>query len=972
MVPKLLSPVRRMTFVNVSRRDGIGRPSSRRNPQRARLLLAFCTLLSLVVVLLSPVAADKPTAQPLVTDLMPLPLSDQFTTPNQVGLDAAGDVFFTAGAFALFHRDSASGNRTRLLQGADPHPGFPGSVNDIVGSNLQVNSAGHAAMTNFFFQKNMRGPRGVFVYDGTGFQKVALRGEVAPGTGGQVFLNFGPLRINDNDQVAFAPTFEPAVLGTSGIFLGSPSGPPVKIAVIGETAPGTGGTYDGFQLLGLNNAGQVAFLAFIAGGTTDLAIFIATTSSVVKVVANGESAPGTTGAFALLAGIGNYALNDSGNLAFVANVVGGAPTNRGIWIGNASGPPSKLVANNDPTPLGGTFDGGLSLRGFNNSGKALFQSNPVGATSNHALFLKDLINPANVVFARNQAVPGGTTEVFFNTTQASLNNNGNVAFQAQLQGGPSQAGWFLGSATAPPIKIVLEGEPAPVGGTFGIAGANQPAQINSSNQVAFFADIIGPNAIGAFLWTPSGSIASIVNSNDTLPASANPIIRTFMPGASDDLLVFFALKAGGRVAAFTKPLKPGGGQITRIFGEGDTAPGIGGGLWGILANFGLINDNEEVAFLTNRVVGGSPYPAGLIFTHKPGVGLEKVAATGDVAPGAAGGTFTNFNVNFDRPPARINSLGQVVFVANIAGSAGNSSRNGVFIGSASGGVQVVARMNDSSPIGGAFANFNFGISHALNDAGQVAFRAVSQIGSTQIPALFVGSGGGTPAKVVAQGDLGPGSSTISIVPTRFQMNNAGQVAYVAGLTGGSSPEGLFLGTAGGPQLTVALVGDAAPGTGGGTLSDLREPDIELNNVGLVAFWAAITGASATSGCFLGSATAPPAARLVEGQSLPGGGAAGFILPGINNFIGEDFTLTDSGQMSIFVGNVTGAASGSRQVIASPSGVLSEFVTSDEKATGTGSLFGALFQSVAVNSDGRFFVSAILVDGPAKWGIFTDR
>jgi hypothetical protein len=84
---------------------------------------------------------------------------------------------------------------------------------------------------------------------------------------------------------------------------------------------------------------------------------------------------------------------------------------------------------------------------------------------------------------------------------------------------------------------------------------------------------------------------------------------------------------------------------------------------GILANFGLINDSEEVACATNRVVGGSVYPASIIFTHKPGIGLRKVAATGDAAPGAAGGTFSNFDITFDRPPGKINNAGQVAFIA---------------------------------------------------------------------------------------------------------------------------------------------------------------------------------------------------------------------------------------------------------------------------------------------------------------------
>jgi hypothetical protein len=386
----------------------------------------------------------------------------------------------------------------------------------------------------------------------------------------------------------------------------------------------------------------------------------------------------------------------------------------------------------------------------------------------------------------------------------------------------------------------------------------------------------------------------------------------------------------------------------------------------VSADTSLINDDEEVAFATNRVIGASVYPAAVIFTHKPEVGLQKVAATGDTAPGTGGGTFVSFG-SVQTPPSRINSQGQVAFFANIAGSAGNASRNGVFIGSVSGGVQAVARMGDASPIGGAFANISIA-DISLNDSGQVTFHAISQLGLT--PAIFTGSGTAPPVKVVARGDAGPGGSIVNVIPLNFQMNNAGQVVYVAGLAGGSSPGGIFLGTAGGAQASVALAGNGAPGTGG-VFSDFRDLDIELNNSGAVAFRADITGGTASSGVFLGSASAPPAPRLIEGQPLPGGGTVGPLTPALN-FIGEPFALTESGEMSIFVFNVSGAPNLQGHVIADSAGVLREFVTVGKKAQGTGSDFGITFQAVATNSTGRFFFSAILVNGRAKWGVFADK
>lgn len=965
---------RERATANESRRGeawGWGRLRAGGVPKRVRASARFGLLLlvmfSLGTAHVPPSSSAQAGALPLVTNMDNLPLSDQLTAPFPIRLTGDGDVFFNAGGTTVFHWDSTSGSRRRLLQAGDPYPGFPDSITDIVGNILQVNAAGHAAMVNSFIQRGRRNPNGVFVFDGTSFQKVAMRGEVAPG--GQVFLGFGQLRINNSDQVAFTATFEPPALGGSGLFLGSPTTAPQKIATIGESAPGTRGTYGSFLLIGVSNTGQVAFLSNIAGGTTPRALFMGSPAGVRLVAAHGAPAPGAmSGTFNLLPGAANYMLSPNGDVAFVANIQNDmSGINRGLWIGTASGALRTLVVNTDPTDtsLGGTFGGGIGLFGMNNAGKVLFQSNPSGgAMSDYALFLKDLSRPAQLVFARGQKVPGGA-ETFGFTFQASLNDMGRVAFSAFLQGG-SRAGWFLGSGTAPPMKIVLEGEATPSGGTFGLAGEPVRAEINNSDQVAFVADILGPNGVGAFLWTLGGGVRSIANTNDTLPEGANPVVRTFLPGASDDQLVFFAFKAGGRRAVFTKSLNADG-SITRLVGEGDAAPGIGGALWFIAPNFGLINDSEEVAF-RSFVIGGSVYPADGIFTYKPGVGLRKVVAAGDPAPGTAAGKFASDPAGSfmftGAPPARINSRGQVAFIGFT-----NRSQNqlGIFIGSADRGVQKVAHTGDPSPLGGTFVNF--ASDPSLNDAGHVAFQSVSQVPSgVQIQALFLGSGIFSPAKIVAQGDPGPFGSTVSVIPIRLQLNNADEVAYVAGLTGGPSPEGVFLGTPGSPPRIVALVGDRAPGTRGGTFNDFREADVEINDMGQVAFWAAVAGSAATVGCFLGSAIEVPAARLVEGQALPGGGTAGIVIPGVNNFIGETFSLTDSGQMSVFVANISGIP---RQVIVSPTGVLSEFITPDQPASGTGSRFGAVFSSVATNSAGQFFVSAVLVEGPAKYGIFWD-
>jgi hypothetical protein len=426
-------------------------------------------------------------------------------------------------------------------------------------------------------------------------------------------------------------------------------------------------------------------------------------------------------------------------------------------------------------------------------------------------------------------------------------------------------------------------------------------------------------------------------------------------------LAFYAQKAGGRSTLFTKPLHPGAGGITRRIGEGDPAPVVGGTLWNISPSFALINNTEEVAFTADSIVGGTPYPTGGIFTHKPGIGTKKVVAAGDPAPG--GGTLIDAFLAEAHP--RINSAGQVVFFSDI--STGPFTGDfGVFIGSATGGVQKIVRTGDPSPIGpGTIVDFPFDVES--NDSGQVAFGAtIENPSSVFTNVLFVGNGTSTPVKVVAEADPGPGGSSVSGIGTFFRINSLGEVGYRADLSGGSAPSGVFVGAAGGPQSTVALAGDSAPGTGGGTFASFVDVEIDVNSSGKVVFFAAVTGSSATGGYFVGSESGPPSARLIEGQSLPGGGSVGVISP-----IGTT-TLLNSGDLSLQLLTIAGAPNLFRQVVISPTGALSELETDGQKAGGTSSSFGESVSAVPSTTQDRLVFSSVLVGGPAKFGIFSSQ
>lgn len=86
------------------------------------------------------------------------------------------------------------------------------------------------------------------------------------------------------------------------------------------------------------------------------------------------------------------------------------------------------------------------------------------------------------------------------------------------------------------------------------------------------------------------------------------------------------------------------------------------------------------------------------------------------------------------------------------------------------------------------------------------------------------------------------------------------------LTGGSASTGVFAGVPGSLQ-TVALQGSAAPA--GGNFVSFLAPAL-LNSDGQIAFRVNMTGGSATSGIFVGTAGSLQATAL-QGSPAPGGG-----------------------------------------------------------------------------------------------------
>ena len=254
---------------------------------------------------------------------------------------------------------------------------------------------------------------------------------------------------------------------------------------------------------------------------------------------------------------------------------------------------------------------------------------------------------------------------------------------------------------------------------------------------------------------------------------------------------------------------------------------------------------------------------------------SEAVAAGQPAPG--GGSF---DPGFD---LGINSSGQAVFHDTVSGSS-----SGIYLFFAGQPVQSLALQGQPAPsTGGAFSTFGPPVNN--NNGGTVARATLS--GGTASEGLFLFFAGSPATKLAAQGDpaVGGVGGTFSSFGSPA-LNNTGQVAARATITGGSASEGLFLFFAGQPAAKLAAQGDPALG---GTISGFSDPVI--NDQGQVASRVTISGGTASQGLFLFFAGSPASKLAAQGDPALGGTISSFGNPAITNsaFMTRDAPLLET-------------------------------------------------------------------------------
>jgi hypothetical protein len=204
-----------------------------------------------------------------------------------------------------------------------------------------LNNGGTVAFTSLMTATNAS-PYAILLDDGAGLSVLLRSGQALPDGSGQFSLFPAlALALNDSNQVAFVANLSGTTAGPTdnlGLYRAQ-RGALVQLARKSQFVPGGNGRFldfGGQNYVAINNSGAVAFLADLTGttsGTTDnTAIYLATSAGITQIVRKGQQAPDGNGVFSKL---GYPALNNNNQIAFVATLsgtMGGTTDNQAIYF----------------------------------------------------------------------------------------------------------------------------------------------------------------------------------------------------------------------------------------------------------------------------------------------------------------------------------------------------------------------------------------------------------------------------------------------------------------------------------------------------------------------------------------------------------------------------------------------------------------------------------------------------------------
>lgn len=455
----------------------------------------------------------------------------------------------------------------------------------------------------------------------------------------------------------------------------------------------------------LNNQGQVSFVATLRGEAVDdrtnSALFSETRPGELALVARGGQPVPPENDMPLFAAFDFHRQSSSTQIAFrsLLRAPDGTPTDDSGYFTRQPGSDFSTLARQRemaPTRSGEAIFERFDRRSttFSSNGHLAFGSTLSGPdvddNNNYAIFtLRDHSSLVEVVRSGDE-VPGTQEATFLEFGHPSVNDQGRVAFQAEIHGASidrtnNESLWAESNETG--LKLIArEGDSADAAGehaTFGNASFHSRAfskpRFYDNGRITFLSRIIDPTS-------------DLVNDSG------------IFSGRVDD------------------------SNLSLIARTGDTIPESGSLQLGSFRDEEVLSNNKgNVAFRAFVSGPGVDNSNDLGIFTKDSEGLKLVAREGDPVPiDGEEYYFTSFN------RLSYNRLGQALFFASFASNDGENSNSALFAQDIAGNLKIIALRGSTINVSNDDELPNLrtihGISYPfagvqINDIGQVAFLA---------------------------------------------------------------------------------------------------------------------------------------------------------------------------------------------------------------------------------------------------------
>ena len=427
----------------------------------------------------------------------------------------------------------------------------------------------------------------------------------------------------------------------------------------------------------LNNLGTVAFSSGQTASSDGLVLV--RSNQFIKFAAAGDPVPGTTGKIFISFSsgdnpTGSISLNDRDEVAFTAGFAQ-CPSVTQFYTSSCSASWDMGVFLYSGGVISEITTGYVSQVWLNNNGQILFTDAgtffvysqgqltkvvpPFGALSYATVVFNDagvitladpnlgIFHSSGTTFIKDvgRGDPGPDGIAFGGMWPVAANGEGDIAFvSCSAACGPQslQQSIFLRRRDGTIVRIMTDGDPSPLGGTFSLtyteynrggpyaASALVAPQINKSGSVVFAAPVKGATASGGlFLYTADGLKVIAANGDSgppqtnanfvffSSPPNSTPAIVTTVGYAINDFdtVTFRSVLSNGSWGVFQRV----GDSSRKLAVWGDVVPGAPGSSFGNNSQFYplLQNDFGDVAFFSYLCCGSSE--EGLFLSPAPGI-----------------------------------------------------------------------------------------------------------------------------------------------------------------------------------------------------------------------------------------------------------------------------------------------------------------------------------------------------------------